>query len=107
MVFTFEELLNRVAKINASNSDPWPPEMQMLWIMEELGELSAEIMKMKRLQGRFSDRKTPFQTEHLQEELGDVLYGIVSIAQNLDLDIVNCLRFSIEKFESRKHNSLT
>lgn len=107
MVSTFEELENRIAEINASNSDPWPPEMQMLWIMEELGELSAEIMKMRQLQGRFSERKTPFQTEHLQEELGDVLYGLVSIAQNLKLDVVNCLRLSIEKFESRKQNSLS
>lgn len=106
MEIDYQLLKARVTKLNASNSDPWPIPWQLAWIMEEFGEVSGELLKLSKLGGRFNPKKDIFDKKALIEEIGDVVYGLISLANNLDIDLLDALNYSVTKFESRKKNTI-
>lgn len=97
----FSEQVIMVNKLNQDNGGNWEPVWQLAWIYEELGEVSKELIKLKSLPGRFNPEKG---TSTLALELGDVLYGLISLANSYNIDLQDSLENTIKKFRSRKKN---
>ena len=69
----------------------------MLKLMEEVGELAEVIRKNKRMNETESIKGT------IEEELSDVLYYIVCLANIKDIDLQECLYLK-EKLNCEKYN---
>lgn len=69
----------------------------MLKLMEEVGELAETVRKNKRMQDDQNIKGT------IEEELQDVLYYIVCLANVNDIDLQNCIYLK-EKINCEKYN---
>ncbi|WP_297477481.1 MazG nucleotide pyrophosphohydrolase domain-containing protein [Thermococcus sp.] len=72
----------------------WGPTEMLAALMEEVGELSREILGMEGVKREGNGKK-------LREELGDVLFALSCIANHYDVDLLEALEESIEKYRSR------
>ncbi|MCY3410117.1 MAG: hypothetical protein INQ03_00640 [Candidatus Heimdallarchaeota archaeon] len=97
----FSKLVEEVKSLNQDNGGDWDPVWQLAWILEELGEVSKELIKLQKLSGRFNPNKN---TSALSIELGDVLYGLISLANSYEIDLQTSLENTITKFRNRKKN---
>ena len=69
----------------------------MLKLMEEVGELAEAVRKNKSMQDEQNIKGT------IEEELQDVLYYIVCLANVNDIDLQNCIYLK-EKINCEKYN---
>ncbi len=69
----------------------------MLKLMEEVGELAEAVRKNKKMQDDQNIKGT------IEEELQDVLYYIVCLANVNDIDLQNCIYLK-EKINCEKYN---
>lgn len=69
----------------------------MLKLMEEVGELAEAVRKNQRMQDDQNIKET------IEEELQDVLYYIVCLANVNDIDLQNCIYLK-EKINCEKYN---
>lgn len=69
----------------------------MLKLMEEVGELAEAVRKNKRMQDDQNIKGT------IEEELQDILYYIVCLANVNDIDLQNCIYLK-EKINCEKYN---
>lgn len=69
----------------------------MLKLMEEVGELAEVVRKNNRMQDDQNIKGT------IEEELQDVLYYIVCLANVNDIDLQNCIYLK-EKINCEKYN---
>ncbi|MBQ9792946.1 MAG: MazG-like family protein [Clostridia bacterium] len=82
---------------------PMPIEARLLDIQSELGELSKEYLK-----------STKYGTENFalsndfKLEFGDVIYSLLSLANEANINAEECLNLVIEKYKNRliKNNDL-
>ena len=72
-------------------------EKYMLKLMEEVGELAEAIRKNKRMKKEENIKGT------IEEELQDVLYYIVCLANLNDIDLQDCIYLK-EKLNCKKYN---
>lgn len=86
-----QECIKNIAHQNNSN------EKYMLKLMEEVGELAEVIRKNKRMQKGESIKGT------IEEELQDVLYYVVCLANLNDIDLQECIYLK-EKLNCEKYN---
>jgi NTP pyrophosphatase (non-canonical NTP hydrolase) len=75
----------------------WPPLSILSAIMEELGELSREI---NFLEG-YKPKSIEMKESSLKEELADLLYSIICIANYYKVDLDHELNKVIEKYSKR------
>ncbi len=75
----------------------WPPLANLARLFEECGELARAVNQSHGPKVR----KTGEAPRELIEELGDVLYVTLVLANSLDLDASEALAASIEKVERR------
>ncbi|MHA2503432.1 MAG: MazG-like family protein, partial [Candidatus Kariarchaeaceae archaeon] len=69
----YTDLNTRVQQLNQKIGGNWDPQYQLLWVMEELGEVSREFLKTATLPAKGVDKiDSEPDTEKLQEEIGDV-----------------------------------
>ena len=77
-----------------------PTYARLLDIQSELGELSKEYLKNSKY------GTTNFEITHdFKLEFGDVLYSLLSLASELNIDSAECLDLVLNKYESRIKNS--
>ncbi|MGO8948948.1 MAG: MazG nucleotide pyrophosphohydrolase domain-containing protein [Ktedonobacterales bacterium] len=81
----------------------WPPLANLARLFEECGELARAI---NQTQGS-KERKSTEVAAALPEELGDVLYVVLVLANSLDVDAEAALAASISKVEQRNLNRTT
>ncbi|RLF77336.1 hypothetical protein DRN43_01500 [Thermococci archaeon] len=72
----------------------WKPFEMLAALLEELGEFSDELLKFERVKGEGN-------IEKLEEELGDVLFALMCIANYYDLNVEEAARKSILKYRER------
>ena len=72
------------------------PEIRMLDIVSETGELTKEIIK-----GCSYGEKDFEVTQDLKMELGDTLYALLSFCNENDLVADDCLSMALEKYQKR------
>lgn len=91
---TIRKLQNCIKKIDHKNG---LNDKYMLKLMEEVGELAEVVRKNKRMEKSSSIKGT------IEEELQDVLYYIVCLANINDIDLQECIYLK-EKLNCEKWN---
>ncbi len=73
-----------------------PLEHRLLDVVSEIGEFSKEVLKM-------SDygRKESEHRKEAEEEMGDLFYSLITVANSLQIDLEKALNASLEKYEKR------
>ncbi|MFW9952320.1 MAG: nucleotide pyrophosphohydrolase [Candidatus Thorarchaeota archaeon] len=75
----------------------WPPLAMFSAITEEIGELAKEI---NHLEG-FKPKKFKSEEGNVGEELADILYALICIANYYKIDLNKELENVIEKYSTR------
>lgn len=86
-----QECIKNIDHKNKSN------EKYMLKLMEEVGELAEDIRKNKRMENKNHIKGT------IEEELSDVLYYIVCLANTNNIDLQECLYLK-EEINCKKYD---
>lgn len=96
--YTTAEMQKRVDNyISQFKTGYFSPLAQMARLTEELGELAREV---NHHYGE-KPKKDSEQEKAIEEELGDVLFVLISFANSLDIDLSDAFNRSITKIESR------
>ncbi len=75
----------------------WPPLAMLSAIIEEVGELAKEI---NHIEG-FKPKKNQNDEEKIGEELADILYALICLANYYNIDLNQELHKVIIKFSTR------
>ncbi|AFL94371.1 putative NTP pyrophosphohydrolase MazG-related, YpjD type [Thermococcus cleftensis] len=84
----------RVDRVIKQFGGYWSPFEMLAALMEEVGELADELLKIEGIKGE-GDRK------RLREELGDTLFALACIANYYGIDLLEALGESVEKYLAR------
>ncbi|MGX7014038.1 nucleotide pyrophosphohydrolase [Vagococcus silagei] len=92
-----EELAQYIAQFEEGY---FSPTTQVLNLVEEVGELAREINH------HYGEKKKKNQDEsnHIEEELGDVLIALIIMANSLKIDLADSYESNMQKFKRRDHN---
>ena len=71
-------------------------EIRYIDLVSEIGELGKEILK-----GNDYGKKEFSKTDNLESEMGDVLFSLICIANELNMDLKVALDGVIEKYNFR------
>ncbi len=82
----------------------FPPLHNLARLMEEVGELSREL---NHRYGMKKKKPEDCQFDGCQEELGDILFTVIALANQLDIDLSQALSGVIEKYHSRDQKRWT
>lgn len=75
-------------------------ETRMIDLVSELGEVSKEVLKMT----DYGKKKLKYRKE-FEEELGDVYYSLITVANTFNVDLNKSLEKVLAKYEKRiKHH---
>ena len=88
--------------INQFEEGYWPPLAQFADLVEEVGELARVISALEKI-------KVPKPTDEidLKEELGDVLFSLICIANYYKVDLEDALKYVIKKYDNRDFHRWT
>lgn len=75
----------------------WPPLAMLSAVIEEVGELAQEI---NHLEG-YKPKKNKNEKNKIGEELADILYALVCIANYYKIDLNTELKNVIDKYSKR------
>lgn len=76
------------------------PLVMMARFTEEIGELAREI---NHVYGP-KQKKSTENEKAIEEELGDVLFVLISMANSMDIDLEQAFNQVMHKFQTRDHN---
>ncbi len=107
---TIKDLVAEYQKINLFLNKRWPLKnsdhkifARTMKIMEELGELSDEILTSMNLQRNTKIAK--FSRENVEDEFADVLGSLILLGIELDIDVEKVMKkkikFTRERFEMK------
>ena len=78
----------------------WPPLAMLSAVLEEVGELAREI---NYLEG-YKPKKSKERDYKIGEELADLLFAIVCIANHYDIDLSEEFKKIVKKYSKRNAN---
>jgi len=84
----------RVDKLVRELGGYWSPFEMMTALVEEVGELADEMLKVEGIKGEG-------EVGRLKEEIGDVMFALSCIANYYGVDLGEALNDSIEKYRRR------
>lgn len=87
---------HRVAEFAAEKNVSVDLPTRMLDLVAEVGELASEALK-----GTHYGRKTWQPTAQWPEELGDLLFSLICVANLTGVDLDRCLAETLAKYEAR------
>lgn len=73
-------------------------EYRLLDMMSELGEVSKELLIMTNYGQEEAQDSTDFA-----EELGDLLFSLITVANTMDIDLQQVLDQVLDKYQQRFH----
>ncbi len=98
---TLEELISDYRDIHMMLNAQWPIESdserffaRTMKLVEELGELSNEILSKMGLQRQA--KVDAFEQHHLEDEFADVLGSLLLLGIEMDIDVAEVMRRKIE-----------
>ncbi|MHA1233785.1 MAG: nucleotide pyrophosphohydrolase [Promethearchaeota archaeon] len=94
---SLKEFQKKIDDWIAHHGGYWPPLSMLSAIVEEIGELAKEI---NHLEG-FKPKKSDKTTSNLGEELADVTFAIICLANSYKIDISDELEAVIKKYTIR------
>lgn len=89
-----ERLQREVDRVIKSFGGYWEPFEMLAAAVEELGELSREMLKFEGIKEKGEKKK-------IKEEIGDVLFALLCIANYYGIDAEEALLESISKYSTR------
>ncbi|USS41312.1 hypothetical protein NF865_03725 [Thermococcus aggregans] len=92
-----ERLQREVDRVIKSFGGYWEPFEMLAAVVEELGELSREMLKLEGI-------KEKGEKDKVKEELGDVLFALLCIANYYGIDVEKALLDTISKYSTRDQN---
>ena len=92
----------KVKKFNDKNNYPMQIYARLLDTQSEMGELAKEYLK----NSMYGDEAFVL-TEDFKMEYGDVLYSLLSMANELNINAEDCLNMAIEKYTKRLKSKKT
>ncbi|MBN2154820.1 MAG: nucleotide pyrophosphohydrolase [Candidatus Lokiarchaeota archaeon] len=78
----------------------WTPLGMLAAVMEELGEVSRELSHLSNIK----TKKPEEPLNKLEQELGDLLFSIICIANYYNISISNAVEQSLRKYQVRDKN---
>jgi NTP pyrophosphatase (non-canonical NTP hydrolase) len=94
---TFQEAQELTDKLVQQLGGYWPPLGMLAAITEEVGELAREINALENIK-----KKKPTEAKKdLGEELADVIYGVVCVANHYNIDLGESYQKILQKFQVR------
>ncbi len=103
---TIEELLAEYKKISTTLNTKWPLQnkehrtfARTMKIVEELGELSDEILTSMNLQR--DSKIAKFSQQNIADEFADVLGSLILLSIELDIDITEVMKRKIALTKER------
>lgn len=97
---TFKDIQEKIDDWIKNHGGYWPPLAMLGAITEELGEVAREI---NGLEG-FKPKKIKEEKALLGEELADLLFSIICVANHYNIDLNSCLEKVILKYTKREAN---
>ena len=96
LFYDMNEMQEKVKRFCIKHDLDHPVEHRLIDIMSELGEVAKDIL----VETDYGHRgiKDP---KNLEEELGDLQYSIITLANALDIDLDFALEKVLEKYEDR------
>jgi len=91
-----KELQETVKRFCAEHNINLQPEIRMLDLTSEVGELAKEILKAS----NYGKKQLEFR-EEMKLELGDVLFSLITLANALGINLEEALNSLIEKYRAR------
>jgi len=85
-----------------NHGDYWSPLSMLCAIVEEIGEIAREINSLEGYKPKKKEEKG-----ELFEEMGDLLFSIICLANYYDIKLDNAILKSIKKFSERDINRFT
>ncbi len=79
------------------NGGYWSPLAMLASITEELGEIAREINHLENIKIKKENEKK----NTLKEELGDILFSIICIANHYNIDLEDSFNQTIKKYTKR------
>ena len=86
--------------IRENTNGYWKPNNIILRLMEEIGELAREVNH------KYGEKppKPEEKDKDIGDEIADVLFTLICLANSLDIDLEESFKKVIEKYESRDAN---
>ncbi len=91
-----QDKVNRFAKDMGISTSV---NIRIIDLVSEVGELSKEVLK-----GTEYGIKQFRNTEGWESEIGDVLFSLICVANETDINLENCLNYVLDKYEKRFAN---
>ncbi|BAD85449.1 nucleotide pyrophosphohydrolase [Thermococcus kodakarensis KOD1] len=88
------ELQRKVDELIQRQGGYWPPFQMLAALVEEVGELADAMLAFEGIKGHGGKEK-------LEEELGDVLYALLCIANHYGIDAFQALDSTVLKYRKR------
>jgi len=77
-----------------------PPEIRFMDLASEVGELGKAL-----LEASDYGKKPCIPNENIAEEIGDVIFSLACIANNLEIDLASAMEAAISKYKIRHEKS--
>ena len=91
-----KKIQKKIKEFCKNNNMESPVEHRLLDTMSELGEVAKEILKMSNYgRGPIKYRK------ELKNELGDVLFSLITVANTFNVDLEEALQQVLKKYKQR------
>jgi NTP pyrophosphatase (non-canonical NTP hydrolase) len=97
---SLKEFQKKIDRWILNHGGYWPPLSMLSAIVEEVGELAKEINYLEGIKPKKSDETAT----KIGEELADVIFAIICVANYYKIDINDELDQVIEKFTKRDSN---
>lgn len=85
----------QVAEFIERHSLDAPPAFRLLDLVSELGEVAKDVNEST------DYGTTPEEVDVSTDEIGDVMFALLALADQLDVDAGEALAVALEKYESR------
>lgn len=79
------------------NGGYWSPLAMLASVTEELGEIAREINHLENIKIKKENEKK----NSLKEEMGDILFSIICIANHYNIDLDDAFSQTIKKYTER------
>ncbi|WEL23994.1 MazG nucleotide pyrophosphohydrolase domain-containing protein [Candidatus Nanohalovita haloferacivicina] len=86
---------NRVSEFLEENDMQAPPEFRIMDFISEAGEIVKDAVKTAEYGGARE------KLDVKEDEIGDVLFSILAVADSLDIDAEKAFERAMEKYERR------
>ena len=101
-LLNLNEIQKKVDSWIKNHGGYWSPLSMMGAIMEEIGEVAREINFLEGFKPKKNAKKAD-----LFEEMGDLLFSIICLANHYDIKLNDAIFKSLEKFSERDTNRFT